>query len=181
MRNGNHSPIISRLWRMSTLISSTLKNVGTVLAPPVLRVALALPFFRSGLTRWDGFLSLSPGTIFLFEEQFKLHIFGRLYPFPLPLACAYLVAVAELVLPALLVLGLATRLTATGLLIMTGVIQLTYPEGWANFHLYWAAIGLAIIALGAGPLSLDRLLSGICSSRETSWPSPSRNRRLGQA
>jgi len=41
---------------------------------------------------------------------------------------------------------------------MTGVIQLVVPEGWVNFHLPWAGLALAIIALGPGALSLDRLL-----------------------
>jgi len=41
---------------------------------------------------------------------------------------------------------------------MTGVIQLVVPEGWANFHLPWAGLAPAIIALGPGVLSLDRLL-----------------------
>jgi len=157
MKNDEPSSLIRRSWRLGQRILRGMRAFGTLAGPPVLRIALALPFFRSGLARWDGFLSLSPGTIFLFEEQFKLHLFGNLYPFPAPLACAYLVGLAELVLPALLILGLATRFAAAGLLIMTGVIQLTYPEGWANFHLYWAAICLGILALGAGPLSLDRL------------------------
>lgn len=133
--------------------------IALLIAPPVLRVALALPFFRSGLTRWDGFLSLSAGTLYLFENQFKLHILGGLYAFPAPDILAFLVAVAEIVLPILLVLGLATRLVALALLVMTGVIQLVFPDGWANFHLYWAALAVAIIALGPGPLSLDRLVA----------------------
>ncbi len=41
---------------------------------------------------------------------------------------------------------------------MTGVIQLIVPEGWANFHLPWAALAVAIIAAGPGPLSLDHVL-----------------------
>jgi hypothetical protein len=57
-------------------------RLGSFVAPPVVRIALALPFLRSGFTRWDGFLSISPGTDYLFEEQFKLHIFGGLYGFP---------------------------------------------------------------------------------------------------
>jgi putative oxidoreductase len=133
-------------------------------APPVLRVALALPFLRSGLTRWDGFLSLAPSTVYLFEEEFKLHIFGEEYDMPVPLVVAHITATAEIVLPILLILGLATRLSALGLLIMTGVIQLVVPDGWANFHLYWAALALAIVALGAGPISLDRLIAGRISA-----------------
>lgn len=60
------------------------------MAPPLLRVALAVPFFKSGLTKWDGFLSLSPAAVFLFEDEFKLHIFGKAYEFPLPTAVAFL-------------------------------------------------------------------------------------------
>jgi putative oxidoreductase len=129
-----------------------------LIAPVVLRVALAVPFFRSGLTKWSGFLTLSPAAQYLFESQFQLHLFGRTFPFPAPDLVAYIDAVAEVVLPALLVLGLATRFSAFGLLIMTVVIQLTVPAGWANFHLPWAGLALGIMTLGPGPLSLDRVL-----------------------
>ena len=139
-------------------VSGWLACAAQVVAPPVLRIALAVPFFKSGLTKWDGFLSLSPAATFLFEEEFKLHIFGQAYDFPLPTAFAYLDSIAEIVLPVLLVIGLATRFGALGLLVMIGVIQLVVPEGWANFHLPWAGLALAIIALGPGALSLDRLL-----------------------
>jgi putative oxidoreductase len=132
----------------------------------VLRIALALPFFRSGLTRWDGVLSLSVGTTYLFETQFKLHILGGVYDLPVPDLLAFLVAVAEIALPILLVLGLATRFAALALLVMTGVIQLVFPDGWANFHLYWASLALAILALGPGPLSLDRPIDLWFRSRE---------------
>ncbi len=132
--------------------------IGLAVAPPVVRIALALPFLRSGLTRWDGFLQLSVGTQFLFEEQFKLHIFGNLYGFPAPDTIALLVGCAEIVLPVLLLAGFATRLVGLALLIMTGVIQLVFPDGWVNFHLYWTALALAVMALGPGPLSLDYLM-----------------------
>jgi putative oxidoreductase len=145
-------------------VSEWLARVAEVVAPPVLRVALAVPFFKSGLTKWDSFLSLSPAATFLFEDEFKLHIFGQAYDFPLPTAFAYLDSIAEIVLPVLLVIGLATRVSALGLLVMTVVIQLVAPEGWANFHLPWAGLALAIIALGPGALSLDHLLER--------WPQP---------
>ncbi len=60
-------------------------------------------FFKSGLTRWEGFLSLSPTTVFLFEEEFKLHLFGGTYDLPAPAALAFVTAVFEIVLPTLLV------------------------------------------------------------------------------
>jgi putative oxidoreductase len=67
--------------------------------------------------------------------------------------------IGEITLPILLVLGLATRFAAFGLLFMTLIIQLTIPDGWANFHLPWAAMALALVVHGPGKLSLDYLLS----------------------
>ena len=61
-------------------------------------------------------------------------------------------------LPVLLIVGLGARYAALGLLIMTGVIQLTFPEGSANFHLYWASLALAILTFGPGQIALDRVL-----------------------
>jgi putative oxidoreductase len=72
---------------------------------------------------------------------------------------ATLSGIAEIVLPVLLVLGLGTRFAALGLLVMTAVIQLTVPEGWANFHLPWAAMALTLVVYGGGALSLDRAIS----------------------
>ncbi len=132
--------------------------IAAIAAPLVLRFALATPFFRSGMTRWEGFLALSPSTVYLFTEEFKLHIFGGAYAFPAPATIGFLTGLAEIILPILLVLGFAARFAALGLLVMTGVIQLVMPDGWANFHLPWAGLALAIIAIGPGPLSLDWLL-----------------------
>lgn len=132
-----------------------LARTASVISPLLLRIALAVPFFRSGLTKWDGFLSLSPAAAFLFEDEFKLHILGATFDIPAPATLAFLDGIAEIVLPILLVVGLATRLSALGLLVMTAVIQLVVPDGWANFHLPWAAMAVALIALGPGALSLD--------------------------
>jgi putative oxidoreductase len=136
----------------------------------VLRLALARPFFASGLTRWDGWFTLSFGAKALFAEEYKLHIFWSEIPLPAPELTATLASTAEIVLPVLLAVGLLTRWAAFGLLIMTGVIQLTYPDGWANFHLYWAVMALAIMAFGPGAVSLDRLigLDGWSAGRRTS-------------
>ena len=135
-----------------------LAKYGMIIAPPMARIALALPFFRSGLTRWDGPGDLANSAIYLFEEEFKLHIFGNEISIPFPDTVAYVTATFEILLPILLILGLATRFSALGLLAMTGFIQLVVPDGWINFHLYWAALALCIIAMGPGPLSLDHLI-----------------------
>jgi putative oxidoreductase len=132
-----------------------LAQGAALLAPVAARCALAVPFLRSGLTKWNGWLTISPTAEALFVSIFKLHLFGHLYAYPIPDVLAHLDAIAEVALPVLLIIGLATRLSSLGLLVMTGVIQLTVPSGWANFHLPWAALALTLIALGAGPLSLD--------------------------
>lgn len=120
----------------------------------VLRIALALPFWRAGMTDWDGFLKVSFGAMQRFYD-FRLHIFGAEIPYPAPELFATLSAVAEVTLPVLLIFGVATRYTALALLGMTGLIQLTQPDGWANFHLYWASLALAIMTLGPGKIAVD--------------------------
>jgi len=125
----------------------------------VLRFTLARPFFASGLTRWDGWFTLSFGTKTLFADEYRLHLPGQEIPFPEPEVFAALASAAEIALPILLAFGLLTRYAALGLLGMTAVIQLVYPDGWQNFHLPWAAMALAIMAFGPGAISLDRLLS----------------------
>ena len=134
------------------------KFLPTSLASLVLRFALAVPFFKSGLTKWDGFLMISDTPELLFTEEFKLHIFGAVYDYPLPKLMAWGSSLGEIVLPVLLVLGLGTRLAALGLLFMTALIQLTIPDGWANFHLPWAAMAIAITVIGPGKFALDWLL-----------------------
>lgn len=123
----------------------------------MLRVALSVPFWMSGVLKWDGFLQLKPVAVLLFTNEFKLHLPGGPYPFPAPAAFAFAAGTAEIVLPILLVLGLATRFAAAGLLAMTLVVQLTVPTGWP-IHVTWAAMALAIMAWGPGAISADRLL-----------------------
>ena len=137
----------TRLYRRA---DDLLAAIPASLALFVLRVALAVPFFRSGLTKFDGFLSVSPGTRFLFANEFKLHLFGQAYAYPFPLLMAWAASIGEIVLPVLLVVGLFTRFAALGLFVMTIIIQLTIPAGWANFHLPWAAMALALTVIFVG-------------------------------
>jgi putative oxidoreductase len=147
--------------RRNALVGAVDRAEGWLAAIPrslpllALRVALAVPFYFSGLTKWNGFLTLSDGAIFLFFDEFRLHIFGQAFRYPFPLVAAYGAGIAEIVLPILLVAGLFTRFAALGLLFMTAVIQLTVPEGWANFHLPWAAMAFALVVFGPGRIALD--------------------------
>jgi len=121
----------------------------------VLRIGLAIPFWRSGINKWDGFLQLNDVAALLFTSEFKLHLPGGPYSFPAPEIMAFLVACTEILFPILLVLGLATRLAAFALLLMTLVVELTVPDGWP-VHVTWAAMALGIMAWGPGRLSLDQ-------------------------
>ena len=123
----------------------------------VLRFALATPFWKSGILKWDGFFRLSDTAVTLFTDEFMLHLPGGPYPFPAPTVMAFLSGCAEITFPILLVLGLATRFAALGLLFMTLVVELTVPDGWP-IHITWAAMALAIMAWGPGRVSLDYLI-----------------------
>jgi putative oxidoreductase len=132
--------------------------VPTSLALLILRLTLAMPFYKSGLTRWDGWFTLSFGAKALFSDEYRLHLFGQQFPFPQPELVATMASTSEIVLPILLAFGFLTRYAALGLFCMTAVIQLVYPDGLQNFHLPWATMALAIMAFGPGAVSLDRLL-----------------------
>lgn len=114
------------------------------------RLAIANVFWRSGQTKVNGF-HIREETFYLFREDYKVPLL------PSDLA-AYLATAAEHVFPILLLIGLATRLSALGLLGMTLVIQLfVIPGGWPE-HLLWFSVLLLIIARGPGTISLDHLI-----------------------
>jgi putative oxidoreductase len=120
----------------------------------VMRLALSVPFWRSGINKWDGFLQLKDTTVLLFSEEFMLHLPGGPYHYPAPAVFAFISGCGEILFPILLVLGFATRFAATGLLFMTCIVELTVPDGWP-IHITWAAMALGIMAWGPGRLSLD--------------------------
>ena len=122
----------------------------------VMRLALAVPFWRSGILKWDGFLKLNDTAVTLFSDEFMLHLPGGPYHFPAPAVMAFLSGCGEIMFPVLLVLGLGTRFAALGLLFMTLIVELTVPEGWP-IHLTWAAMALGIMAWGPGRISIDHV------------------------
>ena len=143
------------------LVERALGLVQTVAQPSlvqlVMRVALAVPFWKSGILKWTGFLQLSDTAVTLFTDEFMLHLPGGPYHYPLPTVTAFLSGCGEIIFPVLLVLGLATRFAALGLLFMTLIVELTVPDGWP-IHLTWAAMALGIMAWGPGRFSVDYLV-----------------------
>jgi len=150
-------------WPGSAEFVDRVNALVRAIAPPsltqlALRLALAVPFWRSGVNKWDGFLQLNDVAVLLFTSEFTLKLPGGPYPFPAPAITAFAAGFAEILLPVLLVLGLATRLSALGLLVMIIVVQLTVPSGWP-LHVTWAAMALGIMAWGPGRISIDHLIA----------------------
>lgn len=99
-------------------------------------------FFVSGLAKLDDFEE----TVELFEDDFAL-------PFLPAEPAAYLATAGELVLPLLLILGLFTRFSALGLLIMSAVIQIFVLQD--HQHYFWMIILAMLVGHGGNKLSLD--------------------------
>lgn len=139
------------MTRLSNIHHQITSTVPESLIALLLRVGIAVPFFLSGRTKVDGLITLSPSTEYLFAEEYRV-------PLLPPDLAAHLATYAEHLLPALLVLGLFTRISALGLIVMTLVIQLfVVPTGWPT-HLLWAGPLVYLLARGPGGWSLDRLL-----------------------
>lgn len=134
-------------------IDDTLARIPHALVGLLGRLAIAMVFWNSGRAKVQGWniFEVSDSTLFLFREEYKLPIIP-------PELAALAAQVAEHVLPVMLVLGLLTRISATGLLIMTLVIQIfVYPNAYV-VHGTWAAILLMLMKYGPGDISLDRLI-----------------------
>lgn len=123
----------------------------------LLRVALAGVFWRSGQTKVveGSFLSIDPSQYDLFASEFS--------GLPLdPVLAVPLTVYAEHFFPILLFFGLATRVSAGALLVMTLVIQFfVFPDAWWPVHSLWAAMAAILIARGGGLFSLDAMLAGV--------------------
>ncbi|WP_414900751.1 DoxX family protein [Rhizobium cremeum] len=117
----------------------------------VARLSIAGVFWQSGQTKLDGW-RVSENAIYLFENEYRLPLLS-------PWLAAHMAAFAEHLFPVLLVLGLASRLSALALLGMTLVIEIfVYPDAWPT-HGTWAACLLVVIARGPGLFSLDHLIA----------------------
>lgn len=117
----------------------------------VARFAVAAVFWRSALTKVDESFQVKSTTFFLFKEEYKVPIIP-------PDIAAYLATYQELIGAVLLVIGLATRLTALSFIGMVAIIQVfVYPSGWPE-HLLWFALLFLLVARGPGAISVDHLI-----------------------
>lgn len=127
----------------------------------IARFSIAAVFWKSGQTKIEGLAidlvhgeftlglpHLSDNAVYLFKEEYKLPLLS-------PELGATMAALGEHILPIFLLFGLATRLSALGLLGMTLVIQtFVYPDAYPT-HGTWAAVLLYLMAHGPGKLSID--------------------------
>ncbi|MGH8033085.1 MAG: DoxX family protein [Luteimonas sp.] len=158
---GALNPIVRTLEGLTAAYS----RIPDALIQLLARLSIAVTFWLSGQTKIEG-LALDPigltatfgwprvsdGAIELFRSEYAL-------PLLPPELAAVLAATAEHVFPLLLLVGLATRLSATALLVMTLVIQIfVYPNAYPT-HALWAALMLYLMAKGPGALSIDRLIA----------------------
>lgn len=143
---------IARLYDRIVIVAASRWAEGGALL--LARIALAGVFWRSGRSKvTDGSLfEISDATRYLFEYEYA--------GVPLPPAIAAPLATAgEHLFPALLAIGLATRLSAGALLAMTLVIQIfVYAEAWWTTHILWTALAAMLIVRGGGLLSLDAMI-----------------------
>ena len=157
----NRSTSASIIDKAISIASSIPHSLIALLA----RFSIAAVFWNSGQTKIEGLAvnfvtgdfqlgwpRLSDSAISLFESEYKL-------PLVAPELAAPLAAFSEHLFPLLILVGLATRLSAFALLGMTLVIQLlVYPGAYAT-HGTWAALLLLLIASGPGAFSIDHLLA----------------------
>jgi putative oxidoreductase len=139
-----------RLIPQATSLLDWADRIPSSILGLIIRVGIALVFWRSGQTKVDGW-HVTDSAVQLFRDEYKL-------PLLPPETAATLAAVQEHLFSALLIVGLASRLSALGLLAMTAVIEIfVYPENWPE-HLLWTGPLLYIIARGPGAFSVDELI-----------------------
>lgn len=136
------------------------------LVPPslvalVARIATGWVFWASARTKvlpFEGWLDWQSWQFWSVTETTR-SLFAYLYRVPLlpPDWAAFITAVNEHVFSVLLVLGIASRFSATVFLFMTLVIQaFVLPQSWPD-HMLWAACLLYIMRYGPGKISVSYL------------------------
>ena len=116
------------------------------------RIYIGLIFWQSGVLKFEDMES----TVEMFDPEedgeFVISILPQSIPPEIP---AYLATFGELLLPALLFIGLLTRFGAAGLFVMTIVIQFFVPGFENDVHYLWMIALAMLIGHGGGKLSLD--------------------------
>jgi putative oxidoreductase len=147
--------IDTTIAEIAPLVRSVKSLLAQFAAPALdlaIRIWIGLVFFRSGVLKaqdWDS-------TVFLFQEEYQLPILP-------PEIAAALGMTTEIAMPVFLFIGLAARLAAVPLIIMTCVIQFvlgaTMPAYDSTEHFYWLFLLLSIAVRGPGRFSVDHFIA----------------------
>lgn len=120
------------------------------LADFLMRFYVASVFWKSGSVK---ILNMD-STIWLFTNEYPV-------PFLPPVCAAYASTYAELIFPVLLIIGLLSRISATGLFVCNLIAVLAYTtlhDSGVQWHIAWGLMLLVIMLHGPGKLSLDHLI-----------------------
>lgn len=134
-------------WMLTLL--EHLQSLALLLA----RLYVADVFFKSGLTKLRDWSS----TLALFNDVYQVPVLP-------PVLAAYMGTAGELVLPVLLVLGVAGRFAGAGLFMVNLMAAVSLmsddltPAALAQ-HTLWGVLALTIALWGAGRWSIDRWLA----------------------
>lgn len=157
----NATAAIDRYTRLGAQLSAL-----TPLILLLFRLFVALAFWRAGVVKWDD----PSGTAYLFNNEYQV-------PLLAPAVAAALGMWTELVLPWFLALGLGTRVVAAVLFVYNIVAVVSYPALWPNGfwtgliggdfndHKAWGLMLLALVALGAGRVSVDGVVKRVFRRR----------------
>ena len=149
MNTPHPTSLLFRLWTLAELAIRGL-NALQPAAQLLARWFIAGVFFRSGLTKiadWET-------TVALFTDEYHVPLLS-------PHIAAALGTSAELVLPALILLGLGGRFAAAGLSILN-VVAVISVEDMAvpalQQHIFWGSVLAGLLLWGPGRWSVDHSL-----------------------
>ena len=135
------------LWQRFSAALDLLQPAAALAA----RIYVGQVFFLSGLTKlrdWEI-------TVALFTDEYRVPLLS-------PALAAFMGTAGELVLPVLLVLGLAGRFSALGLFVVNAVAVISLGEiapAALQQHIFWGALLAGLAIYGPGAWSLDRWLA----------------------
>jgi len=149
-------------WRQTHTLGDFWGRVGEIVRFGEITLS---PFLDLAIRLWLAQIFWVSGILKLMDWDRALTLAAEEYPVAWmePVTAAYVGVSIEVICPVLLALGLATRLAAMPMLILSLVIQFEYQQ--INAHLYWAVLFGWYVVMGPGPFSLDRLFAaGLAAS-----------------
>lgn len=129
-----------------TLCATFVNPIANVWA----RIYIGLVFWRSGVAKFNDMEETVENFDPAEDGDFVLSFLPESIPPEIP---AYMATIGELVLPILLFVGLLTRFSAIGLLVMAAVIQFFVLQD--HQHYFWMIILALLVGQGGGKLSVD--------------------------